>query len=95
MKCFLATRLKSYNVGVFQLQIWRFRAPILNVKQMVEIVLMMDLVLGGVFVHQRKLATSVRLTSPVRVDTLIIIEPRHEKTGFLHMRKQRRKSVSR
>ena len=27
--------------------------------------------------------------------TKTIIEPRHEKTGFLHMRKQRRKSASR
>ena len=26
---------------------------------------------------------------------LIIFEPRHEKTGFLHMRKQRRRSASR
>ena len=25
----------------------------------------------------------------------IIYEPRHEKTGFLHMRKQRRRSASR
>ena len=25
----------------------------------------------------------------------LVIEPRHEKTGFLHMRKQRRRSASR
>ena len=29
------------------------------------------------------------------VSVIIPFEPRHEKTGFLHMRKQRRRSASR
>ena len=34
------------------------------------------------------------LQSPVS-DFVLSFEPRHEKTGFLHMRKQRRRSASR
>ena len=31
----------------------------------------------------------------VKNNTVTVIEPRHEKIGFLHMRKQRRRSASR
>ena len=40
---------------------------------------------------------STKPSQPQRVSSVycVEIEPRHEKTGFLHMRKQRRRSASR
>ena len=46
------------------------------------------------FIYQLLISCSPIVLLPC-ISSLIIYEPRREKTGFLHMRKQRRRSASR
>ena len=45
--------------------------------------------------HEKSFITSGGLVRNTKRQILSLYEPRREKTGFLHMRKQRRRSASR
>ena len=49
----------------------------------------------GVYVPLRALFLVILKYRPIVGYLLLVFEPRYEKTGFLHMRKQRRRSASR